>query len=221
MELIDRQALHNLTGQRFGKLVVVGEGKPAANRLSTWKCLCDCGRETTVRGDALKRGRSKSCGCGNGVIHGYYYKPWYSSYKAMMERCYLPTSGNYKRYGGKGVEVCKEWHDINKFACWVETSNYKPGLTLDRIDSNKGYSPENCRWATKKEQSNNRKNTIFYTYKGETKALTDWSEELGINRFTLYSRIEERGWSVERAFETPVVHPNCGADMRGGAEDGC
>ena len=143
-------------------------------------------------------------GCGNGFKHGHFYKPWYPSYKAMMERCYLPSSGNYERYGGKGVTVCEEWHDINKFAEWAEYSGYAPGLTIDRLDSSKGYSPDNCRWATKKQQSNNRKNTIFYTYKGETKALTDWARLYGINRYTLYDRIEKRGWRVEKALETPV-----------------
>lgn len=143
-------------------------------------------------------------GCGKGFKHGHYYKPWYRSYKAMMERCYLPSCGNYERYGGKGVTVCEEWHDINNFAKWAENSGYAPGLTIDRIDATKGYSPDNCRWATKKQQSNNRKNTIFYTYNGETKALTDWASIFGINRYTLYDRIERRGWSVERALETPT-----------------
>jgi hypothetical protein len=133
----------------------------------------------------------------------------------MMERCYLKSCGNYDRYGGKGVTVCEEWHDINKFAEWAESSGYAPGLTIDRLDSGKGYSPENCRWATKKQQSNNRKNTIFYTYKGETKALTDWASIFGINRYTLYDRIEKRGWSVTKALETPV-----GAKMDGGNENG-
>ena len=143
-------------------------------------------------------------GHGRGFKHGYYLAPWYSSYKAMMERCYLPSSGNYKHYGEKGIKVCEEWHNIDNFSKWVATSNYKRGLTIDRIDTTKNYSPENCRWATKKEQSNNRKNTLRYTYNGETKALTEWAEMFGINRFTLYSRIEERGWSIEKALETPI-----------------
>lgn len=195
--------LIDLTGQRFGKLVVISR-ESKYNRNATWRCLCDCGKETVVRGDVLKRGTTQSCGCGKGLKHGYFQEPWYSSYKAMMERCYLPSSGNYKRYGGKGIAVCDEWHDINKFAEWVESSGYVPGLTIDRMDSSKGYSPDNCRWATKKQQSNNRKNTIFYTYNGETKALTDWAAIFGINRYTLYDRVEKRGWSIEKALETPA-----------------
>ena len=196
--------LIDLTGQRFGHLVVIEYAGRNERRESLWRCHCDCGNESVVRGDVLRRGTTESCGCGKGLKHGHHQKPWYSSYKAMMERCYLPSSGNYKRYGGNGVTVCEEWHDINNFAKWAETSGYAPGLTIDRIDSSKGYSPDNCRWATKKQQSNNRKNTVFYTYKGETKALTDWASILGINRYTLYDRIERRGWSVEKALETPT-----------------
>ena len=144
--------LIDLTGQRFGKLVVISR-ESRYNRNATWRCLCDCGKETVVRGDVLKRGTTQSCGCGKGLKHGYFYEPWYSSYKAMMERCYLPTSGNYERYGGKGVTVCEEWHDITKFAEWVETSGYAPGLTIDRIDPAGNYESNNCQWLTRSENS--------------------------------------------------------------------
>ena len=143
---------------------------------------------------------------GKGFKHGYYYAPWYSSYKSMMQRCYLLTHAKYKDYGAKGIVVCKEWHDINNFAKWVEQSDYKPCLTIDRLNSKGDYTPENCRWATKRQQSNNRYNTFFCEYKGVTKALTDWAEILGINPYTLYSRIKKSGWSIQKAFETPVKH---------------
>lgn len=147
----------------------------------------------------------KQVGCGRGFKHGYHNKPWYSSYKAMMERCYLHSSGNYNRYGAKGVTVCDEWHDIHNFARWAESSGYAPGLTIDRIDNNKNYCPENCRWATRKQQSNNRRNTVYYTYMGETKPLTEWADMFGIHRSTLYDRVTKRGWSVEKAVKTPTI----------------
>lgn len=153
----------------------------------------------------------RNTGCGKGFRHGYFYEPWYSSYKAMMERCYLPSSGNYGRYGGSGITVCNEWHDINNFAKWVASAEYAPGLSIDRIDSQKGYSPDNCRWATKRQQSNNRRNTVFYTYNGVTKPLTEWADMFGIHRSTLYDRVTKRGWSVQRALETPI---KAGTDMR-------
>lgn len=139
-----------------------------------------------------------------GIRHGYYHEPWYKNYRSMMDRCYCQKTGNYHQYGAVGVSVCEEWHDIENFKRWVDQSGFVPGLTLDRIDGTKGYSPNNCRWATMREQTNNRRNTIFYEYKGERRALTDWADILGISRYTLYSRIQEQGWSVEKAFETPV-----------------
>lgn len=202
--MANERRLIDLTGKRIGKLVVLEYAGRTERRASLWRCHCDCGNEVVMRGDVLRRGNTGGCGCGKGLKHGHRNKLWYPSYKAMMERCYLYTSGNYSRYGGKGITVCGEWRDINKFAEWAEESGYAPGLTLDRIDSSRGYSPDNCRWATKKQQSNNRKNTLYYTYRGETKALTDWAEEVGINRHTLYDRIEKRGWSVEKAIETPA-----------------
>lgn len=144
--------LIDLTGQRFGHLVVISR-ESKYRRNSTWRCLCDCGKETVVRGDVLSRGTTKSCGCGKGIKHGYFHEPWYQSYKGMMERCYLASNGNYKQYGGKGVTVCEEWHDINKFAEWVETSDYSPGFTIDRIDPLGNYEPNNCQWLTRSDNS--------------------------------------------------------------------
>ena len=151
--MANEKRLIDLTGQRFGKLVVIEYAGRNERRESLWRCICDCGNESIVRGDVLRRGTTESCGCGKGLKHGYHKKPWYSSYKAMMERCYLKSSGNYERYGGKGVTVCDEWHDIKKFAEWVETSGYVPGLTIDRIDPTGNYEPNNCQWLTRSENS--------------------------------------------------------------------
>lgn len=118
----------------------------------------------------------------------YYKQPWYGSYRAMMDRCYNKKVVNYSRYGGRGIKVCEEWFDIESFAIWCESSNYEKGLTIDRIDPNGNYEPNNCRWATKKEQANNRRNTPKATIDGITKTLAEWSEFSGVNRKTLYNR---------------------------------
>lgn len=151
-----------------------------------------------------------------GFKHGYYYEPWYVNYRCMMDRCYCKKVESYPQYGGSGVAVCEEWHDIRNFKKWAEESGYRPGLILDRIDGTKGYSPDNCRWATPKEQTNNRKNTIFLTMGNETLPLTVWSERLGINPHTLRDRITRRGWGHERAL-TEKVHRH-GARMDKGDE---
>lgn len=118
----------------------------------------------------------------------YYKQPWYSSYRAMMDRCYRQSAKNYKYYGDRGIRVCDEWHDIETFAIWCEHSGYKSGLTIDRINVNDNYSPSNCRWVTRKEQANNRRNTVYVTIDGITKTLTEWAEFAGLNKSTLKNR---------------------------------
>lgn len=118
----------------------------------------------------------------------YYKQPWYNSYRAMMSRCYRLKDASYARYGGRGIKVCEEWHDINKFAEWCEASGYQEGLTIDRINTDGDYEPSNCRWATKKEQANNRCNTPKVTIDGVTKTLEEWAVFSGINCSTLKNR---------------------------------
>lgn len=128
----------------------------------------------------------------------YYTKPWYGSYISMMKRCYYKPAANYYLYGGRGIKVCEEWHDITKFEEWVEKSGYRKGLSIDRINPNGDYTPENCRWVTPKEQANNRRNTRYLTVNGETRTITEWAEKTGINRSTINNRVW-RGWSDEKA----------------------
>ena len=118
----------------------------------------------------------------------YYKQPWYNSYRSMMDRCYRKGAANYRRYGGRGIEVCEEWHDIEAFAIWCECSDYQPGLTIERIDVDGNYCPENCRWATHKEQANNRGNTIWVTIDGVTKTISGWAEFSGLSRSTISNR---------------------------------
>lgn len=127
-----------------------------------------------------------------------YAQRWYGSYHSMMDRCYRSKSANFKFYGGRGIKVCEEWQDAKAFGRWAENSGFKPGLSLDRIDTNKDYSPENCRWATACEQANNRRNTLYLTANGETHTISEWSIITGIKRSTIKNRIY-RGWTHERA----------------------
>ena len=130
----------------------------------------------------------------------FYNKPWYSSYKAMMDRCYRKNASNYINYGGRGIEVCEEWHDIEAFERWCYESGYKKGLTLERINVNGNYEPSNCCWATKKEQANNRRNNVFIEHNGECHTISEWADITGINRSTLNNRYT-RGVRGEKLFE--------------------
>ena len=105
-----------------------------------------------------------------------------------MDRCNNPHAHNYDTYGGRGIKVCTEWHDIEKFEQWVKISNYQKGLTLERVDVNGDYEPNNCTWTTKKGQANNRRNTIYVTIDGVTKTISEWADFTGINRSTLNNR---------------------------------
>lgn len=118
-------------------------------------------------------------------------EPWYQTYGSMMSRCYNPNAANYRLYGGRGIKVCNEWHDAEMFAKWAKESGYQKGLTIDRINVDGDYEPSNCRWATKKEQANNRRNTIYVTIDGITKTLTGWAEFSGINRNTINRRYQQ------------------------------
>lgn len=137
----------------------------------------------------------------------FYKEPWYNSYRCMMSRCYRTKDPSYKYYGGRGIQVCDEWMNIENFEKWVNEHPYFIGATIDRIDNNKDYAPHNCRWATMFEQDKNRRNSVLIEWNGEIHNITEWSEITGINKCTLNTRYH-RGWSVERILTEPVTHGN-------------
>lgn len=113
-------------------------------------------------------------------------KRLYNTWKTMIHRCENPKRESYERYGGRGITVCNEWHDPNRFLDWAVDNGYKPGLQIDRIDNNGPYSPDNCRWATPKENSRNRRNTKELTVGGDTKCVSAWAELLSISPYTIH-----------------------------------
>lgn len=202
----------DLTGQRFGNLTVI-ERAENRGKETQWKCLCDCGAIGVFQANNLRSGHTKSCGClkkiSHNKTHGKSGTRLYYIWHGMKNRCSNPTVRDYKSYGGKGVKVCEEWQDFQKFHDWAYSSGYiedaeRGKTTLDRIDLNGNYCPRNCRWITNKEQQNNRSNNIFVTYNGKKQTLSQWSEKLGIPYLTLRKRIVELGWDTERAFTQKV-----------------
>lgn len=211
-------ALIDLTGQRFGKLVVIGrnESKKYKNR-PLWQCKCDCGNITNVPTSALRSGNTKSCGCGQreklaernrlSAKHGAKRigneERLYNIWEQMRYRCQRKSHEAYKYYGAKGIKVCDEWEtDYAAFKKWAEANGYKDNLSIDRIDSSGDYCPQNCRWANAKTQANNRTNNVLITYKGKTQTVTEWSEETGLSRRIIDYRLNA-GWEVPRIFEQP------------------
>lgn len=196
----------NLLGQRFGRLTVISE-EPSKNRHSRWRCLCDCGNVKIADGPALRAGSVKSCGCLQkdrvreaNTTHGERGTRIYHIWEGMKRRCYRKSTTHFERWGGRGIAVCNEWHTYEPFRDWALANGYRDDLTIDRIDVNGDYSPENCRWATYKEQNRNRRSNVFY--KG--KCLAEWCEEIGISLGTVSCRIRKSGWSIEKALFTPI-----------------
>ena len=199
----------DMKGRRIGRLTVIREAEKQGGHIM-WLCKCDCGKEVIATGDNLRRGCYKSCGCYSAdrlsemrTKHKMSNTRLYREWAQMKGRCYYKKYINYDCYGERGITVCAEWKDdFSCFMKWALSNGYNDNLTLDRIDNNKGYSPDNCRWITGKEQANNRRNNHYVTYNGITKTISQWSESSGINYWCLRSRIAN-GWDISEALTKP------------------
>ena len=206
----------DLVGMKFGRLTVLSR---AENYVSAsgctkaqWNCVCDCGNQIVVPTCNLTRGNSKSCGCYNleqikarNITHNQKHTRLYGVWTNMKARCYNPNNINYKDYGARGIVLCDEWRDsFNAFSIWAYENGYDPfakngECTIDRIDVDGNYCPENCRWANAKEQSNNRTNTYYLTIDNITHSLSEWSDITGIRYHTIFARINKLGWEPKKA----------------------
>ena len=203
----------DLTGQRFGRLTVIKRVENDGEKVM-WLCRCDCGNETTVFSGYLRNGDTKSCGC---LSKDKLRERRFKQKKTRKTRLYNiwihikhRTSGkaNEKRtkkwYTDKNIKMCEEWSDFRNFRDWANENGYDDSLTIDRIDGDKGYSPENSRWVDWKTQTRNKSNNINITRNGETKCLKDWCTELGLKYKSICQRIA-RGWDKEKALTTPKI----------------
>lgn len=197
--------LINLIGKKFGKLAILKQVETDKWGKLYWLCKCDCGNQVVTRGNHLKSGHSKSCGCST-IKHGHYkdgkeakiYKVW----ARMIDRCINPNNDYYKDYGGRGITVCEKWK--GSFETFVKDMGETPrGKSIDRINNNEGYYKENCRWTTPKQQARNRRSNHQITHDGETHILTVWASRVGISEDTIRMRLK-RGWSIRKALSTMV-----------------
>ena len=194
----------DLTGRRFGYLTAVKLAHAHGGH-AHWLCSCDCGKDKVVRASHLKSGHTISCGCKHGsVTHMESKTRLYHIWSGMLERCGNKNNPQYASYGGRGIKVCKEWIDYVPFRNWALANGYQEHLSIDRINNDGNYCPENCRWATPREQANNTRKTRLITYNGETHSVSEWARKLNIKQSTLNMRINKYGWSVEDALGKEV-----------------
>lgn len=192
----------DITNQTFGRLKAL---KPVyRNNRTYWLCECECGNLKEIRQDAW--GKTNSCGCmqiESRTTHHLSGDKLYTVWKNMKTRCYNSQYWNYPNYGGRGITICEEWlKDFSSFYSWALSSGYQEGLTIERVNNDGPYSPDNCKWATKEEQDANRRNNHRLTYKGETKTVTQWAKLTGLPAAAILSRIRY-GWSPDEIIETP------------------
>ena len=190
-------------GEKYGKLTVIENHHPKDEVL----CRCECGNFKIARASNVYSGGTKSCGClfakGNNLKHGDRYSRLYGIWRGIKERCDTPSCSTYKNYGARGITYCSEWRDYLTFKEWALNNGYAENLTIDRIDVNGNYEPNNCRWTTYKIQGLNRRNNRNLSFNGVTKTLSEWAEETGIKSSTIWARLK-RGWSIEKTLTTEV-----------------
>ena len=195
-------------GSQFNRLKVLCTGKAAGTYRYFAICQCDCGSAPVkVRIDKLRSAHTTSCGCAQreaSTKHGMWNHTLFSKWSGMMRRCYNQRDSHFHAYGARGIAVCERWHDVRNFVTDVEPT-YRDGLSLDRINNDAGYSPENCRWVPMPAQASNKRSNVMLTYCGETMCLAGWSELYGINYRLLWERVTLYGWSAHDALTTPSL----------------
>lgn len=194
---------HDLSLQIFGKLVVIAPAELDKRRSAWWLCVCHCGNVVVRKGQDIKKPGVHSCGCiSTRAKHGATGSKEFKAWIDMIRRCTIDANKRFPAYGGRGITVCESW--LTSFETFYQDMGPCPdGYSLDRVDNNGNYCPDNCRWASKHEQSNNKRTNKTITYKGETRTIAQWARELNIGPETLSYRIM-RWRPIERAFETPV-----------------
>lgn len=210
-ELID------LAGQVFGRLTVIRRAENDKWGNTMWLCQCECGKEKAMASGSLTSGRSTSCGCyrdqvtsQRSITHGGSGSALYSIWHNMKCRCYNQNNDGYKNYGARGITICESWlEDFASFNSWALNNGYVEGLSIDRIDVNGNYEPDNCRWATMPEQNNNKRTSRMITIGGVVKTMKQWSEVYGINYATLQSRIDKLGLNPIDALTKPINKCAC------------
>lgn len=188
-----------LVGLRFGRLIVNSENGRDAFGAVIWRCTCDCGKTTLVRGSSLRSGVTASCGCGISLAaakpktHGMTNSPIYKRWQSMKARCNQPNHKHYENYGGRGIRVCARWNDSFENFLADMGASFKPELEIDRKNNDGNYEPGNCQWISHGVQQRNKRNNHNLTINGTTRTVAEWAEKTGLKANTILTR-SRRGW---------------------------
>ena len=207
-KFIDWSSKSYKPGDKFGRLTILETVKVFNTYRYYALCQCACGSEPKyIMCNSIRTGHTTSCGCAHReaiTTHNLWHSPMFTVHKNMLSRCYNPKDKRYDSYGARGITVCERWLNILNFIEDMEPT-FQKGLTIDRIDNDKGYFPDNCRWATRKEQNRHYRRNLNYTHNGKTLCLKEWSELLSIPYNRLWDRIRVEKWSFEKAITTPKL----------------
>lgn len=198
------QKFKDLRNMTFGRLTVLNENPLVKNKQTYWKCKCECGNEKYISARHLKDNTIRSCGClrqefynrgiKNNKKHICKNKRLAKILNHMKQRCYNVNAPNYKNYGGRGIKICDEWLENNQnFYDWSIKNGYSDDLSIDRINVNGNYEPNNCRWATPKQQANNRRNSVIVKLLNQNKTVAEWADYFGITYKDCYQRLVKKG----------------------------
>ena len=204
----------DITGQKFNRWTVIKRVGKNNRGKTTWLFKCDCGSQMISESWYVTSGHTKSCGCWKReeaskrmFTHGQTPVRLYRIWRGMKARCNNPHTKDFHYYGARGIKVCDEWMEhYESFRDWAFANGYSDMLTLDRVEANKGYSPDNCRWVDRQTQMRNTRNNLYLTFNGETKSLTEWSEITGMDRHTISRRKNVLGWDDEKTLTTFPKH---------------
>ncbi len=209
---------NDLSGNRYDMLYVIRRVDNSSDGYVQYLCQCDCGNYKIIKADNLRNGNTHSCGClkkkmmaekqfkhgSSGGRHGQSTR-LYRIWRGMLSRCYTKSATEYDRYGGRGISVCDDWrYDYCSFMDWAMSNGYSDDLTIDRINNDSDYSPDNCRWVPFEKQLLNKSNNRLLSFNGQIKTITEWANEYNIDRRLLGSRIDRYGWPIDKALTTPV-----------------
>ena len=209
----------NLIGRRFGMLVVTGEApRVGVKNDARWMCHCDCGVDKAISATCLTTGNTRSCTClrrkatserqtSHGDNRPGNRHPLYGVWAGIHRRCYNPHEKRFNRYGGRGIVMCERWLDYANFKADMGAS-YQRGLTIERINNDGNYEPNNCRWASVKEQCRNRSTSRWLEFNGQRKTVAEWAETLNLRPERISARLGA-GWPVEKVLTAPLRHWDC------------